>query len=491
MRRRAAILLLPWLVSCVASPPHRPLPEALEVPDEWNARPVRASPAEGRWWTRFSDDQLDSLVSLALEANHDIQRAAARMQQAAASARIDAADLKPLVGAALDGARRQQNFIGFPIPGRAQQVLRTSSTRYGLSLETTWEVDLWGRIRAAARAGLADFAASQADLRGVKLSIAAQTVRAWFALAEANQQVDLAEDTVARRHQSAQQVRSRFERGLRPAVDLRLALSNLADAEAEVERERRRRDAAMRQLQVLLGRYPSDSLAPFRPPAGLPREPPPVPVGLPAELIGRRPDVVAAGRRLAAADQRLRWARRSLYPRLSLTGTGGTTSTELADLVDGDFRVWSLAANLMQPLFQGGRLRAGVARADAAAQEALALYAGTALQAFAEVETALAAETFLAGEEARQAESAAQLQAASDLARSRYQRGIGDYLTVLESETRELAARSALLSVRRLRLDTRVDLHLALGGGFETGLRPTRRPGRRPERGVRADGEAP
>ena len=198
----------------------------------------------------------------------------------------------------------------------------------------------------------------------------------------------------------------------------------------------------------------------------MPRLPGPVPVGLPSELVARRPDLSSAERRLAAADEQLWKARRSLYPRFSLTAGGGTASDQLSDLVDGDFRVWSLLGNLTQPLFQGGKLRAGVDRAAAGRAELVASYAGLVLAAFSEVESALAAEQHLIERKRHLAEAARQLGAARRLAEDRYRSGLGDYLLVLESQTRELAAEGELLTLRRELLQNRVDLHLALGGGF-------------------------
>jgi len=184
--------------------------------------------------------------------------------------------------------------------------------------------------------------------------------------------------------------------------------------------------------------------------------------------VARRPDLVAAERRLAATGERLVQARRSLYPRLTLTASGGTATEQFANLLDGNFGVWSLAAGLLPPLYQGGRLRAGVDVADAADRETLERYASTVLAAYAEVETALSSEVLL--EERRQhlADAAEQTSAALRLSDERYKIGIGDFLSVLESQTRELTAASELLAVRRQILDNRIDLYLALGGGFET-----------------------
>ena len=191
-----------------------------------------------------------------------------------------------------------------------------------------------------------------------------------------------------------------------------------------------------------------------------------VPAGLPADLVRRRPDLAAAERRLTAADRRLASARRALLPGIRLTGGGGRSSEELADLLDGDFSVWSLAANLTMPLFQGGRLRARVQAAEADREALAAAYAGLVLGAFAEVERALAAEAALAERETALVETADQAAAAESLAADRYRRGLVDLVTLLDAQRSAHRARSQLLATRRQRVDARVDLHVALGGGF-------------------------
>lgn len=457
-------------VGCV-SPPARRAPETdVRVPEAWTAETAGPGPVAGAWWESFGDPALDRLVELALGHNQDLRAAAARLERAGAEARIAGADLEPTVGVGLGAARRRQNFIGLPLPGGG--VLTSTSTSLGVSVETSWEVDLWGRIRAGARAAVAEYQAAEADLRGARLSIVAQTAKAWFAVVEARQQVELARRSADSFRVVAEQVRLRYEEGLRPALDLRLALSNLAGAEALYETRQVQLDRTLRQLEVLIGRYPSGRLLDEFAADSLPDRPPEVPSGLPSELVSRRPDLIAAERRLAAVDQRVVQARRALYPRLSLTASGGTASDALSDLLDGDFRVWSLLANLTQPLFQGGRLRAGVDRAEAAREEALAGYVGQALRAFAEVESALAAESHLALRERQLAEAAEQLAAARRLAEQRYRWGLSDYIVVLESQTRALTAESSLLEVRRQLLTNRLDLHLALGGGFDEPQEP-------------------
>ena len=465
-RLLAAFLLL--TAGCVSAPAHKAPDVDLNIPESWQqeeSRPPAAPPA-GAWWLTFHNERLNAIVQDTLVANHDLRAAVARVEQAAAAARIVSADLKPVVDVGLSANRQRQNFVGFPIPGQESGVLTTTATRVGLSANVAWEADLWGRLRAAARAALADFTAAAEDMEAARQSLAAQAARSWFVVVEAREQVELAEQTVASRRESATQVRQRYELGLRPSLDLRLAESTLADAEALTARRRSRLNGGVRQLEILMGHYPAGRLLDGSEDVTLPPAPSSIPAGLPTDLLERRPDLRAAASRFTAAEQRVLAARRALYPRLVLTASGGTVSNQLKDLVSGDFAVWSLLGGLTQPLFQGGRLRAGVDQADARRDEAMELYASTLLRAFAEVETALVDEGRLREQEEALTRSTSQLAAALRLARDRYTRGVGDYLTVLESQSREFVARSALLAVRRERLTNRVDLFLALGGGF-------------------------
>ena len=436
----------------------------IALPQDWTARELPEGQLGVMWWQDFGDDGLATAVDIALSRNYDLRAAAARLEQAAADARAAEGDLQPTVQGTFNGSRRKQNFVGFPIPGSEGRVLSTVSTNYGVSLDVSWEIDLWGRLRNTARAALADLQASAADLRGAQLSIAGQTTKAWFAIAEAQQQVDLSLETVRSFRSAAEQVRDRFEAGIRPALDLRLALLNLSNAEAQLQQRRQQFDGATRQLELLLGQY-ADGV--FDTPADLPQITPSVPAGMPADLVARRPDLVAAERELAAFLVRADVARADLLPRLSLTGATGTATDGLRSLIDGDFGVWSLLGNVVAPLWQGGRLRAQVDRAEALGAEALASYANAALLAYSEVETALAAEEFLVERERHLAESTLQARAAERLAEERYRAGLETYITVLDSQRSAVSAEAELIAARRTRLENRVDLYLALGGGFD------------------------
>jgi NodT family efflux transporter outer membrane factor (OMF) lipoprotein len=457
--RLVLVLLSCFAVMGCASAPGRIHPDTgIEVPSAWTA-PTETNALMGAdWWRDFADPHLEALVAEALANNLDLQAASARLDFAAATARIAGADLKPSIGLGIDAGRQQFNPAALGFTGGSR-----TFTTYGISLDTQWEVDLWGRIRAGTAAALADFQATEADLEAARLSIAGQAAKAWFGLTEARLQVELAERTVETFQSTVERVRSRFESGLRPSLDLRLALSDLSTGEALLEQRRGELDRAARQFEILLGRYPAAETAGS---ADLPAVPAAIPDTLPAELISRRPDLAAAERRLAAADARIAQARRALYPSFSLTARGGTLSTDLGDLIDGDFRVWDLMGKLLQPIFQGGRLRAGVDRSEADSDRALAEFAGSVLNALGEVESTLAAEVYLKSRQEDLARAVRQAEAALVLAQDRYDAGLESLITVLESQRRTINRQAELLQVRRLRIEARIDLYLALGGGF-------------------------
>ena len=452
------------LAGCAASPPPPSrigLPAA--VPEQWSSAATPGERIADRWWHGFGDQQLDRLIDQAMQHNQDLAAAAARLRAAQEQAVIAGAPRLPQVDAGFDGSRSRRVFVGFPFGGGGP--LSSTSTSYGLNLNLSWELDLWGRLAAGEQAALAEVQASAADFAAAQLSLVAQTCKSYFAVVEAREQLQLAQATVASTRQTTDDVRDRFRRGVRPAIDAHQAENNLATAEAAVEARRRNLQRAVRQLEILLGSYPGGATASA---TALGSQLPEVPAGLPSELLQRRPDLAAAERRLAAAGCRVDAARAALYPRISLTASGGTTSDKLGDLVDQDFRVWSLGANLLQPLFHGGALRADVRINEARVEEAVANYGGKLLRAFGEVEMALADEQLLAGNELALATASEHAAAARDLARERYQLGVADFLAVADGQRQAFTAESARIAMRRQRLENRIDLFLALGGGFQT-----------------------
>jgi len=275
----------------------------------------------------------------------------------------------------------------------------------------------------------------------------------------------LAEATLENYKTTNKQVRLRYERGLRPSLDVRFSESNVATAEAILLQRQDQLQRIKRQLEILLGRYPAATIS-LSENMLIIKEP--VPAGLPADIISRRPDLIAAEKRLAASNARVVESRRALYPRISLTGSGGTSTDELGNLLNGDYSVWNLVGNLLQPIFRGGKLRAEVKLAKARKREALAQYAQTVLNAYAEIESALAAEKLLDERQRALKIATEQAMAARKLAEDRYAKGLVNLIEVLEAQRRAFESQRQLLNVRRLRLDNRIDLYLALGGDFTT-----------------------
>ncbi|RCL33053.1 MAG: transporter [Puniceicoccaceae bacterium] len=444
------------LTACATSPDRSEAP-VIDLPAAWNSQSFNTAPTA--WLADFNSPQLESLVLEALAQSPSLRATAARFAQSLAEARISGAELKPSAGLGLNGARQKINTFG---PNSTGGVIFEN---YDLALDLRWEIDLWGRLRDQTSAAVARAEGYQADLDAARLSLAAQITKGWLNLIEAQQQLVLSEQTAETYRDNQRALESRYKLGLSEGFDLRRILTQAASAEAETVARERTLDQAARHLEVVLGRYPAGALDAV---ITLPSLPPRIPAGLPADLIQRRPDLVAAERRLAATDRELRASQKDLLPQISLTTSGGTSSQEFEDLLDGDFGVWTLVGNLTQPIFQGGGIRANIDRNTALRDQAAANYHGSALRAFLEVETTLAAEQFIRREQAKLAIAAEEATATEALAWDRYRSGTGDFLSALDANRTADAARSRLLSVSNIFLQNRVDLYLALGGAFES-----------------------
>jgi multidrug efflux system outer membrane protein len=463
MKFRFLIIALPLAlaVGCATSPDPTEREPLVEAPEQWSSETESVTAATSEtpgWLAQFNDPKLNEVVEDALARNIELQATIARVDAARANAKITGSDQYPQLGAGLAGSRRE-----IVLDGSGDPPATLTSDSYGFSLDLSWEIDVWGRLRDSASASIADYEAVAADLSGARLSLAGNTAKFWFRATTARQQLELANETVSSFESTVDLVRSRFESGISSSLELRLALANAAAARALKQQRAQELEQSVRALEVVIGTYPESALATID---VLPVLSQSVPAGLPSELLNRRPDIVAAERRLAAADRRVASAKKSLLPSLRLTGSAGTASEDLANIADADYSVWSIVGGLTQPLFQGGRLRANVDRSKAVAEGVYLDYSKTILTAFQEVENALAGEKFLSIREKELLESAVQSDGAQRLAEDEYAAGLTEIITVLESQRRALNAKEAYLSVRELRLRNRVDLHLALGGDF-------------------------
>lgn len=438
-------------------------PSTVSIPETWSRG--ESIPDSGRfdWWICFADPGLNQVVTRVLERNQDLQAAAARIEVAKSDARIAGAPELPQLDLAMNWGRQRQNFVGLPIPGAEGRVLSRTFTSTGISLNLGWEIDLWGKVKAGKLAAMANTQARTAELVAARLSLAAQAVKAWFWATEARRQVDLARSSVKSYQVSTRRIQARFERGIRPALDLRLALTELRIAEASLQQRLEQAERSVRQIQILMGDYPDGN---FTVGDDLPKMPGQVPGGLPSELVYRRPDLVAAERDLLAADTRIIQARSQLRPSFILTSAIGTSTDQLRDLLATDLFIWSLIGNAAQPIFNRGRLKAGVSKSQALANEAAARYQSSILSAYNDVESALATEEVIIRREEALELAAKQSIAARNLAEDRYRSGLAGIIILLAAQRTAINSESQLLTVRRLRLENRVDLYLALGGDF-------------------------
>lgn len=451
------LLLNVTLTACQAPPERYADSLAFKLPDRFSSASSGADAAIG-WTDHFNDAHLSELVQTGLANNFDLNSAAARVSAAR--------ELAVIVGSS-----RAPQLSFSPGYQRSRDYVSGESGQFSALFNLNWELDVWGRIKANQNAALEEAFAVSEDYQAARLSLAARITQVYFEYREAKLQAEVAAQSVKDRGVIVALVRGRFNKGLTRGLDLRLALTDLANAEAQAAETQNAVQILQKLLNTLLGRYPTDrdglKLNPPESayaPSALPQPPVTLAAGLPSDLLTRRPDVLAAFNRLKAADQRLSGSEKALLPRVTLTAAGGSVGAALADIVDPRAAAWNLAAGLVQPLFTGERLQADIRLKQANVAEAYQQYQSVALNAFREVEQSLAAETRLRQQELALREAVAQTEASRKLAVYSYRQGLIEILTLLDSYRSTLNAQSAHLSVQRQLLTNRINLYLALGG---------------------------
>jgi len=443
--------------------PEKSIDLASEVPRGWSATKQAQAGIDAQWIERFNDGRLNALAKEGLKNNGSIKAGTERLRQAQQRSKITASAGRPQLGAGLNSSRQKDVFLGLGDVGNDM----SAYSSYGVSVEASWEIDLWGRLKAARQADIATFESQRWMQRGAEASLQAQIAKAYFALVESNQQIMLAENTVDILAKTRDAIAERFNSALSDeggtASQYRVAESDIESARADLARWKGQRDGSARQLELLIGRYPSASISAAQ---VLPKLPSTPPVGLPSELLLRRPDILAAERNYAASLEQLEEARLAIFPTFALTASTGTRSLELGNILNSDFGVWSLGGALSQSILTGGRLKAEKEIRDSEAKARLIELHDTVLTAFSEVETRLSAETFLRERIDATGKAFSLSKEAVETARVDYQSGVSDIQTLLNAESRYIQTSSALVSLQRLALENRIDLHLALGGDF-------------------------
>jgi len=420
----------------------------VDVPVTWKAVPPVAGIVTDNWLATFQDDPLTAAVVEAIASNPDMAVGAARVEQAQLYAKLAGAKLYPSVDVFAKGGAKGGD----------------ASALQGAWLQMSWELDLWGRVRYGRAAAAADAMSAAADYEYARQSLAALVAKSWFLATEATLQAELARKTIADQEALVRLAESRVQIGVGNNEDVYVARASVAGYEDALRQIELARENAIRALELVMGHYPA-ALAKIE--NTLPAQPAPVPSGLPSELLERRPDVVAAERRVAAAFNRVGEAKAARLPAIALTAGASGISSDLVVLKEHSNPVWSLGANLLAPIYHGGALKTNVEIKSAAQKEAIAAYASIGLRAFGEVESALAAEFAARDREQILARGLADNQRAFDIVQTQYRVGSTDMRYVTQRQLAVNATQAALIRMQAEQRVQRVNLHLALGGSFE------------------------
>ena len=427
------------------------LPTSTQVKENWGDINYSSEVIDG-WLGTFNDPILEDLVAEVLANNLNLQAAAAKVDASSALAQQASSALKPSIG--LSGEKSAVGAEGLP------SNLNSSNAFLGAS----WELDIWGRIRSGAAAAEALNRSVQADFDYARQSLAALTAKSWFLATQVRLQQKLAQESIDIFSQLVTLVTARQEVGRSSPQDLSQAKARLANANANKNLIDSSLLSIVRSMEVLLGRYPSAELAVND---DYIAQLIAIPVGVPAEVLERRPDLIAAESRVIAAFNLTEQARAARLPRINLTAAVGAVDNGLTDILNTSNPITSLGANLFAPLYTGGALKAAVDEADANQQAAMAVYTQSVLSAFQEIETALTNEKLYQKREDYLNEEVAHNQEAYRITEAQYSVGRVDLLSLLQNQAGLLSARSALIAAKNERLSQRVTLHLALGGSFE------------------------
>ena len=466
--------LLPLLASallagCTVGPnyvrPSAGVPAAYKEGFAW--QPARPSDHVGRgnWWFAFGDPELDRLLAQINVTNQTLIAAEAQFRQAVALADQARAGLFPTVTAGVSETRSRPSGTTGPVTG----ISATKRTIFSAPLNFSWEADLWGRIRRSVEAGESSAQAGAADLENARLSLQAQLAQDYFQLRALDSQKRLLESTLEAYAKSLELTTNRYKAGVVARIDVAQAETQMKSTQAQVLDLGVQRSQLEHAIAVLLGTPPSGfSLTP----AELFAKPPPVPVGLPAELLERRPDIAAAERRVAAANAQIGVAAAAWFPTATLSAAYGFQSAAAAQWFTLPSRFWSIGPALAEVIFDGGRRRAVGDQAIAAYDASVANYRQTVLTGFQEVEDNLAALRILEEEGRVQAEAAAAAQRSLDYSLNQYKAGIVSYLQVVTAQATALSNQRSVADILARRMTASVQLVKALGGGWDAAVLP-------------------
>ncbi len=434
----------------------------IPIPHSW----ISLTPAEGAyqnagWVDNFDDPILTALVFEALTTNYDLEAAASNFEIARAQSTRTNASAFPTLDFTL-GANKRKTLQSAGTSGTADfRSGAFNQTQYNASFDASWELDVWGRIAATGKAAEYDYYAAGYDYAAARQSLAAQTAKTYFAVIESEKQLRLSYDFEDNMSETLKVTQAYFNEGLIGAQEIYLVEADLARASESVQNARSANALAKRNLELLLGRYPSAQITTQ---TEFPRVPYEVRAGIPAEILERRPDILAAERRVASAFNHLDAAKAAKLPSIALTGTLGSSTSELRDILDPASMFWNVAGNLLFPIFNAGALNADIDIRNAEQAAAIANYKQTALNAFGEVETALTNELNYKMRQQNIDDASASAQTAEHIAEQNFKAGEIELFDLLQIKRSTITAQTARVRAHRELLDQRVNLYMGLGG---------------------------
>jgi NodT family efflux transporter outer membrane factor (OMF) lipoprotein len=429
----------------------RPAPP---VPADWPYASAAQGPAAADldWQGFFADARLRRLIALSLANNRDLRVAVLNIEQARAQYDIRSADRFPSVGVSAGGSRT---------PGPNGSATRVYTA--GLAL-TAWEIDLFGRIASLSEAALAQFFATEEGRKAAQISLVGAVATTWLSLQADEEQLELVRQTLATREESLRLVRLRFDNGATSELDFRQAQSLLENARVALAQQQRQRALDLNALALLIGQPVPPELQAATGTESLSL--PDLPAQTPSEVLVRRPDVRQAEQQLVAANANIGAARAAFFPRITLTAGIGTASSQLSGLFEGGSWGFTAAPQLLLPIFDAGRNRAGLRSATVSRDIAVAQYERAIQSAFQEVSDALAGRGTLTDQLQAQARVVEAETVRLRLSQLRYDNGVASYLDLLDAQRSLFSARQALIQTRLAQLQNQVLLYRALGGGW-------------------------
>ncbi len=438
-------------------------PESFKEAGQWKTAQPADQTLRGKWWEIFGDPQLNSLEEQLTVSNQNLKVAEARLREARAAVRFNRAAQFPTISAG-------PSIDSLHASGNRPYIRTTSNTGdFVLPIDFSYEVDLWGRVRRTVAAAREEAQATTADYATASLSLHAELAMDYFELRSADAQKQLLDDTVKAFTDALQLTSNRFLGGVAPKSDVAQAKTQLDTTRVQDTDVTVARAQFEHAIAILIGKPPAELTIP---PAPLDLQPPVIPGALPTELLERRPDIAAAERRMAEANQQIGIARAAYFPTLSLNGSAGFEGTSLLNWLNWPSRFWAVGPQMLETLYDGGRRRANSETALANYDGTVATYRQTSLTAFQEVEDNLAALRILNDEDQQQTEATASAKDSLQLFTNRYKGGVDTYLQVINAQTIALQNERNNVDIQRRRMDASVLLIKALGGGWSTAELP-------------------